>query len=95
VARKDRTYHSALAAKEWLGQEGISTGTIDVATLGPHARRSRLLFEKAFGNDMKVGIITLDDVEYDPAHWWRTSEGVREVVGEAIAYVYARILFHP
>jgi hypothetical protein len=95
IAGKDRTYHSALAAKRWLVQQGISFETIDVATLGPHARRSRLLFQKAFGRDTKVGIIPLDDLEYDPAHWWRASEGVREVVGEGIAYLYARILFHP
>jgi len=95
VAKKDRTYYTALAAKQWFEREGISTKTIDVATLGPHSRRSRLLFQKAFGDDMKVGVIPLDDVEYDPAHWWRTSEGVREVIGEAIAYLYARFLFHP
>ncbi|MGA2556129.1 MAG: hypothetical protein ABSG04_07630, partial [Verrucomicrobiota bacterium] len=60
-----------------------------------HARRSRLLFQKACGDDTKVGVIALDDVGYDPTHWWRTSEGVREVVGEGIAYLYARIVFHP
>ena len=64
AAKKDRTYSSALAAKQWLHQQGISVKTLDVATLGPHARRSRLLFQMAFGDDTKVGIIALDDVEY-------------------------------
>jgi hypothetical protein len=95
VVRKDRTYHSALAAKEWLARQSLAIKSLDVATLGPHARRSRLLYEKAFGDEVKIGIIPLDDIEYEPVHWWRSSEGVREVIGESIAYLYARLLFHP
>ncbi len=95
VAKRDRTYSAALAARQWMEEQGISAAIIDVATLGPHARRSRLLFQEAFGDRTKVGVISLDDDGYDSAHWWRTSEGVREVLSEAISYLYARILFHP
>ena len=95
VAQKDRTYHSALVARQWLAEHGMKVKSLDVATLGPHARRSRLMYEQAFGGEVKIGIIALSDREYDPAHWWRSSEGVREVVGETIAYVYARFLFRP
>jgi hypothetical protein len=93
VERKDRTYHSALAVKKWLDEHNIFPGSIDVVTLGPHARRSRLLYEKVFGDNVKIGIIPLDDPKYDAARWWISSEGVREVMGEAIAYLYARFLF--
>jgi hypothetical protein len=93
VVQKDRTYHSALAAREWLAQQHLDVKSINVATLGPHARRSRLLYEKAFDGNVQIGIIAFTNIEYDPAHWWRTSEGVREVIGEAIAYVYARVFF--
>jgi len=94
VADKDRTYHSALAVKQWLVEQGLSMKSINVATQGPHARRSRLLYQKAFGDSCEVGIIALRNPEYDPAHWWRTSEGAREVIGESIAYLHARFLFH-
>jgi hypothetical protein len=93
VAKKDRTYHSALEVKQWLAHEGISIQSLDIATEGPHARRSRLMYQKAFGDGVKIGVIALDDHEYDPKRWWRTSEGVREVVGESIAYIYARVFF--
>lgn len=93
VAKKDRTYHSALAAKQWMMQQGISLKAIDVATLGPHARRSRLLYERAFGDGTQMGIVPLADDQYTAEDWWRTSAGVREVIGESIAYLYARILF--
>ena len=33
--------------------------------------------------------------EYDPKRWWCYSEGVREILGETIAYVYARFFFFP
>ena len=32
----------------------------------------------------------MGDVAYERRHWWRVSEGVREVLGETIAYIYAR-----
>lgn len=95
IELKDRTYNSALAVREWCEKAGVSTESIDVLTSGPHARRSRLLFQAAFGRKTKVGVIAIEDRSYDPAHWWRSSEGVREVIGESIAYLYARIFFHP
>jgi len=35
------------------------------------------------------------DPDYDPKRWWRYSEGVREVLGESIAWFYAAFFFHP
>jgi uncharacterized SAM-binding protein YcdF (DUF218 family) len=95
VERKDRTYHSALAIKKWFQDHQLSPKAINVVSLGPHARRTRLLFQEAFGSDVTVGVIATPDDAYDPLHWWRSSEGVREVVGEGLAYVYARIFFRP
>jgi hypothetical protein len=92
---RDRTYSSAVAVREWLVAHHQSPTNVTVATLGPHARRSRLLFEKAFAGHAKVGVISVENREYDPAHWWRYSEGVKEVISEAGAYLYARLLFHP
>lgn len=93
--RKDRTYFSAIAVKKWFEQNHIPIRAINVATLGPHARRTRLLYEKAFGPGVQIGIIAIDVEEFDPDHWWRTSEGVRDVLGESIAYLYARLFFLP
>jgi hypothetical protein len=93
VERKDRTYHSALAVKEWLETNHVSVTSIDLVTLGPHARRSRLLYEKAFGGAVAIGVIPMYDPKYDPARWWTSSEGVRDVLAEGIAYLYARFFF--
>ena len=91
--RKDRTYHSALAVKQWFHDHQTPVRHINVVTLGAHARRTRLLFQKAFGSEAKIGVIAAQDQTYDSVHWWRSSEGVREVIGESIAYLYAKVFF--
>jgi hypothetical protein len=90
---RDRTYHGALAVKKWFSKNGVALPAFNVATAGPHARRSWLLYQMAFGNTAEIGIVALTDPTYDPKHWWRTSEGVREVLGETTAYLYARFFF--
>jgi uncharacterized SAM-binding protein YcdF (DUF218 family) len=92
---RDRTFHSAMTVRQWLQEQGLRTASIDVVTVGPHARRSRLLYEKALGNEIAVGVISVENRWFDPDHWWRSSEGVRTVVDEFIAYLYARIVFSP
>jgi hypothetical protein len=91
--RKDRTFYSALAVKHWSETNGIALRRIDVVSAGPHSRRSRLLYQKAFAGTVRVGIIAARESEFDLDHWWNSSEGVREMLGEAIAYIYARIFF--
>lgn len=95
VVRKDRTYHCAKAAREWLTQRGEAPAALDVVTIAAHARRSRLMYQKAFGDAVRVGVVALEDPTYDPGRWWQTSPGVREVSAEAIAYLYARLFFWP
>jgi hypothetical protein len=95
VKYRDRTYASALALKQWFQTNDRSVEAFDLVTLGPHARRSRLLFEDAFQGQVRVGIISIENREYDPVHWWRYSEGVKEVISEGVAYIYARIFFRP
>lgn len=88
---RDRTLHGAMAVKRWLESQGIRSTSIDLVSLGPHARRSHLLYEKALGDDFKVGVIAIADRRFDAKQWWRSSAGVRTVVGEMLAYLYARL----
>jgi hypothetical protein len=81
--------------RDWFREHGMTVRSINVLTEDAHARRTQILFEKAFGSGVAIGIISVPDPDYDAKHWWRTSEGVREVLGESIAYLYARIFFHP
>jgi len=89
--RLDRTYASAVALKDWLHIQGVTETTFNVISLGAHARRSRLLFEKAMGNGYHIGVIAIENQDYDAKRWWASSAGVRATTDEVIAYVYARL----
>jgi hypothetical protein len=92
---KDRTYTMALGLKKRLESDGVSTAKINIVSFGPHSRRTRLLYELAFGPSSQIGMIAITDREFHPDQWWKTSVGVRSVIGEAIAYGYARFIFRP
>jgi|SRR5665213_68107 len=92
---RDRTYGSAVELRNWFREHNMTVRGLNVVTEGAHARRTRLLFQEAFGKKVAVGIIAVPNPDYDARHWWRYSEGVREVLGETIAYVYAKFFFFP
>jgi hypothetical protein len=91
--RKDRTNAEAEAFGRWIRQSGAAVKTVHLISEGAHARRSRLLFQRALGGDVEVGVTSVPRGDFDPDHWWRSSAGVREVMGETVAYGYARLLF--
>jgi hypothetical protein len=95
TVQRDRTYASAVALREWCASNHVEMAGFNVVTLGPHARRSRLMFERAFKDRVQVGVVALTNEDYDADHWWRYSEGVKETLSEGVAYLYARIFFHP
>ena len=95
IIGRDRTYSSAIALRDWFRRHGIQAQSLNIVTEGAHARRTRLLFEKALGPDVKVGVISVPSPDFDARRWWLYSEGLEDVVEEGIGYVYAKLLFHP
>jgi hypothetical protein len=95
VIARERTYSSAVALRDWFREHNTPVHSINVLTEDAHARRTRLLYQKAFGKNVAVGVIAISNPDYDPTQWWRYSDGVREVIGESIAYIYARFFFYP
>src|SRR4029079_322623 len=95
VMDRDRTYESAVALRNWFHDHNMTVSSIDVVTEDLHARRTRLLFQKALGDKVAVGVIAIPNPDYDAKRWWRYSAGLKEVVSEAAAYAYARLLFYP
>lgn len=91
--RQDRTYASATELRNWLREHSMSVTKVNLITMGAHARRSRLLFQEALGKGVVVGVVAIPARDFDEGHWWRSSQGVRIVIGEALAYGYARVFF--
>lgn len=92
---RDRTYSSALALKKWMADNGLAGHNFNLVSNGCHARRSWHLYRKAFRKELRPGIISITDLSYDPSHWYKSSQGVRIVLGEIIAYTYNVLFFHP
>ena len=76
-----------------MREHGVAANALNIITSGAHSRRTRLIFEKAFGDGVAVGVIASRDRDFDPRRWWTSSSGFRTVTGEIIAYLYARFLF--
>jgi uncharacterized SAM-binding protein YcdF (DUF218 family) len=95
VMDRDRTYGSAVVLRNWFREHNMPVRSINVVTEDAHARRTCLLFQKALGHDVAVGVIAVPNPDYDPRHWWRYTEGVKDVFAESVAYIYARLLFYP
>jgi uncharacterized SAM-binding protein YcdF (DUF218 family) len=91
----DRTYSAAIALRTWFREHNLTVRGVNVLTEDVHARRTCLLFQKALGHNVAVGVIAVPNPDYDANHWWSYSEGVKDVVSEAFAYIYARLFFIP
>ena len=95
VMDRDRTYASAIALRKWFREQNMDIRSFNVLTEDTHARRTHLLFEKAFRDGVKVGILAVPSPDYDARRWWWYSEGVKDISSEALAYLYARLFFFP
>jgi hypothetical protein len=93
--QRDRTYAGAVALRNWLQSNHETVQALNVVTLSAHARRSRLLYQKALGPHIAVGVIAVANQDYDARRWWKNSEGLKEVFSEGVAYLYVRLFFHP
>ncbi len=94
-SERDRTFLSAVMVRDWIAARGKPVASLDVISLGPHGRRSRQLYRRAFGNDVEIGIVSAPPREYDPPHWWRSSEGTKTVITEATGLAWTLCCFHP
>ena len=90
---RDRTYLSAVLLRESFAQSGQKIDAIDIFSAAVHARRTRLLYQMAFGPEMRIGIYSARPAEYDPDAWWRTSAGSKAVITEAIGWLWTVLFF--
>jgi hypothetical protein len=89
---RDRTVASAVALRQWIADSDLKVESINLYTFDVHARRSWLIFKQALAPEIKVGVIAVENQKYDPKQWWIYSEGVRKIISETIAYIYARFV---
>jgi hypothetical protein len=85
-----RTWGNAEAFAGKAQADGVTT--VDVISMGVHARRSRTVFQKAAGGSVRVGVIALPDPEAPPESWWRTRIGWIRLFKEMAGLPMARLV---
>lgn len=90
---RDRTHAAAMAVKHFLDSAGVKERAINLYSFGCHSRRSWMLYKNTFGKGYRIGVLNTNKNTYDPKRWWHWSDGVREVMDETIAYLYASLFF--
>lgn len=85
----NRTFGSARTARSWITRERPEVRAVDVVTLGVHARKSLILFQKVFAPERTVGIIALTETAYPPNQWWTTRTGWYLVLRNTAGYFQA------
>lgn len=83
-----RTYESAMAVWQALHTKGILPTALNVFTLGAHARRSRLVFEKVCGPGTKIGVIAWVPPDYKSETWWQSSDRTENMIKETGGIVF-------
>ncbi|MBV9392690.1 MAG: YdcF family protein [Verrucomicrobia bacterium] len=83
-----RTYEEAVAARDALEAKGLTPLAVNIFTMGPHARRSQIVFGKIFDKQTKVGVIAWQDPACKNLPWWSSSERAREMLTETAAFIY-------
>jgi uncharacterized SAM-binding protein YcdF (DUF218 family) len=81
-----RTFEMAVAAHNVIGRSAIHS--INVFTRGAHARRSRLIFQKVFGSDNSVGVISWKPPMFSDEPWWRSSDRAEDLIKETVGYIF-------
>ena len=87
-----RTYASAVAVRQALWARGMRPEALNVFTLGPHARRRRLVFAKVEEPGTKVGSISWIPSAYVAMPWWGSSERAKDLLTETAGYLYEALL---
>ena len=88
--RINRTLSSALAFREWLNSAGIKVNGINIVTLGTHAKRSWLTYNKILDKKYNIGIISLPDYKTRSSRKNTVLKTLREILG--IAYYWIILL---
>ncbi len=91
----DRTFNTAIAVKILFDEHPEWERNFIIYSEGTHSKRTKLMFDKVFGNSYKIGIIAGKEKIFDSKHFWRTSKGFRTVSNELVAYIWVWLFFHP
>ncbi len=86
--KRNRTYRSARAVKEYLIESYPGIEKFNLVTTENHSRRTYITYKYLFGKNVEIGVIALEDDEYSGFVDSKIDE-----IRELLAIIYYRILF--
>ena len=92
---QNRTFLSAVIVRDWLQKQNIKTKQINIYSQGVHARRTKALYQMAFGEKYKIGINAAKTKVYKLDNWWKSSAGAKAVIIETIGLIWVKCCFYP
>ena len=92
---QNRTFLNAVMTREWFYQRGMQPQRLDVFSSQVHTRRSRDLYQLAFGESVQVGVIPARQSDFDARHWWRSSGTGKYVAVEFFGWLMVACCFDP
>ena len=87
-----KTWSQASAFRNYLVRSGYQIKAVNVFTVGVHARKSHLLYQRALGPEIQVGVISVRHYKRSSSPWWLSFESVFAVAKNAISYLDALLL---
>lgn len=87
-----RTFASAVAVWQSLHASGIESKSINLFSLGCHARRSRLVFAKVLRPDTEVGVVSWTPPGYNVGPWWQSSDRSLDLLKETVGILFEFLL---
>jgi hypothetical protein len=77
----NRTLTSALAFRDWLKQTNRDISGINIISMGAHARRTWMIYNRILKEKYPIGIISLPDYIYTQSKIYRLFKNIRETLG--------------
>jgi len=87
-----KTWSQALAFRKYVVRSNYPIKAVNVFTLGVHARKSQLLYQRALGPEIQVGVISARHYKRSFRPWWLLPEGIFAVAKHSISYLDALLL---
>jgi hypothetical protein len=95
ASAQNRTFLSAVMVREWFDLQNKMLDSLDVFTEGVHARRTRVLYQLAFGDKVEIGVYASSPENYNLDTWWQTSSGAKSVITEVVGMIWVTCCFNP
>ncbi len=88
----NRTSKMARAVHDRLVALNLQPKGLNVVTLGPHARQTRLAYMRVLGPRIPVGVISIPKNDYVPARWWASVAGIKKTTKDFAGWLKELLL---